>query len=206
MERKETMSSIFKVTVVDKSSLSENEIELPQSPKITEAFSFSKVQSETGRSNVIITSDGRAPNEDTSANMGSYFEKSVISPQCTVINNDAESSVLENSQLANEHGLLLIDIKKIDNNKESSNVSVDCISSTWQPASVKVDKFVFHDLDKDTTIINNVLIEGSLDHIVGLESVIQPTEDIDQIERLIGIFKENNDVLYKKLLKDTNTG
>lgn len=203
------MSNIFKVTVIDKSSLSGNEGETPRSPKITEAVSFSKVQSETGRSNVIITSDGRALNRETSSKTDSYFEKSVISPQCTVIKSDVESSILENSQLANEHGMLLIDIKNVEDankdNKKSPDVSVDCISSTWQPESVTVDKFIFHDLDKDTTTINNVLIEGSLDHLVGLESIIQPTEDIDQIERLINIFKENNDVLCKKLLKGTST-
>lgn len=127
-----------------------------------------------------------------------------MSPQCSVINEDVESSILENSQLANEHGMLLIDIKK-SNDAQGIDVSVDCISSTWQPESVKVEKFVFYDLDKDTSVINNVLIEGALDHIIGIESLIQPTEDINQIEKLIGIFKENNDTLYKRLLMDTNT-
>lgn len=198
------MPKVCKVTVIDKSCLSENENERSQPSKVTEAVSFSKVPTDGGRSNVILTSDLNNSKTGGTLNPTSYFKRSVVSPQCSVINEDVESSILENSQLANEHGMLLIDIKK-SNDAQGIDVSVDCISSTWQPESVKVEKFVFYDLDKDTSIINNVLIEGALDHIIGIESLIQPTEDINQIEKLIGIFKENNDTLYKRLLMDTNT-
>ncbi|KAG0683158.1 hypothetical protein C6P40_003092 [Pichia californica] len=173
---------MYKVTIIDKSTLSERQ------PHVKHTINFSKSQN---KSNIIFeTSDDNIKEE-------SNFKKVLISPKVIRIKDDGENSILEKSQLDDDGGMILIDFKS------PNDVNIDCISSTWQPESTKIDKFIFHDLDTETTTINNIVIEGSLEHIIGIDDIIK-SQDIEQIDKLIGIFKENNENLLNKLLKDDN--
>lgn len=172
---------MYKITIIDTSTLSsDSNINLLQTEKI-------KLSSIPNESNLIFKTSNDASNQQLN------FVKKPIFPECKVIERTEKDL---NKEFDNENGTLIIDI----GNNTIQNV--DCTSSKWQAQSTKINKFIFHDLDEETTIINNIVIEGSSDHIIGIKDLLKPTDNIDRINKLINIFKENNDTLLIKLLRN----
>lgn len=195
------MENSYKVTLIDKSILNKEkknkENNVFQTAEIVSyPLSLEKQQMtmETTSSMKTIT------NVHVDDVPVSNFKKSIIYPKCTIVNTALNSSILDESLIANENGLLLIDIDE----KNKEKIDVNCTSSMWQTESSRIDCWKFHDLDNTTTTIKNIVIEGSLDHVLGIYDIIKPTKDIDQIEHLIGIFKEYNESLRKKMNNNNN--
>lgn len=172
---------MYKITIIDTSTLS-NDLYTTSLQKET-----IKLSSISNESNLIFRT-----NNDISNHQSNFAKKSIF-PEGTVIQSKSKEL---NKEFDNENGTLIIDVKN------DTVQNVDCTSSKWQTQSTKVNKFIFHDLDKETTSINNIIIEGSSDHIIGIKDILKPTDNIHQINKLIHIFKENNDNLLTKLLSN----
>lgn len=193
---------MYSITLIDRSEVSGYRIPSLKSMKIAEEIKFASFRNETNRSNVILKTGIQDKNEEENEK-GSSFLTKVIHPNCVVIENNDDNTLLDNTRLTNGGEMLLVDIlrNKSDGN---DNIEVDCVDGSWQPEKVKIDKFIFHDLDTETTIIKDITIDGSSDSIIGLEKHLEPTKNLDQLNNLIEIFKENNERLHRRLLNDTD--
>lgn len=148
----------------------------------------------------IITTSSINANDKT-LNSNSNFIQTAVKINCKLVDDFNDTYILgnntEDGKNTEDPGLNDIIIVELSHTPEQDGLScnVNCISDKWQPEIVKIMKWNFHGVENTQTVINNIIIIGSTNKIFS-----KPTNDVNDLGKMIDIFKQNTNSLINKTI------